>query len=76
MGFYFGVCFILVLFSSVFVCSYHSVAVKNTITKAILTRESIELGACLWFPRVSPLTSWQEKTDRCGARAVVGSFTS
>lgn len=36
MGFYLGASFILILFSSVLVFSYYSVAVKNTMTKAIL----------------------------------------
>lgn len=36
MGFYLGASFILILFSSVLIFSYYSVAVKNTMTKAIL----------------------------------------
>lgn len=46
MGFYFGASFILILFSSVFVFSYHSVAVKNTMTKAILMKKNL-IGSLL-----------------------------
>lgn len=44
MGFYFGASFILILFSSVLVFSYHSVAVKNTMTKAILMKKKFNWG--------------------------------
>lgn len=51
MGFYLGASFILILFSSVLVFSYYSVAVKNTMTKAILMEKKNLIGGLFMVPK-------------------------